>query len=77
MRKPLIVGNWKMYKTTNEACQLAEAIKKELANFTKAEVVLCPPFTSLGAVYEVIQDTEIKLGAQNMFWEKEGFPPGS
>ncbi len=61
-----------MYKTTNEACQLAEAIKKELANFTKAEVVLCPPFTSLGAVYEVIQDTEIKLGAQNMFWEKEG-----
>ncbi len=72
MRKPLIAGNWKMHKTINESIELATGIKRELLDFDKVEIVLCPVFTSLSNVYEVIMDTNIKLGAQNMFWEKEG-----
>jgi triosephosphate isomerase len=72
MRKPLIIGNWKMYKTINEAIALANGLKRELLDFEKADIVLCPPFTALTSVYEVIMDTNIKLGAQNLLWEKEG-----
>jgi len=72
MRKPLIAGNWKMYKTINEAVELANGIKRELLDFNDAEIALCPPFTSLDSVYEVIMDTDIKLGAQNLYWQKEG-----
>ncbi len=72
MRKPLIAGNWKMHTTISEAASLAEGIKKELSDFSKVDIVLCPPFISLDAVYKVIMDTSIKLGAQNVAWEKEG-----
>ena len=72
MRKPLIAGNWKMHTTISEAVSLAEGIKKELSDFSKVDIVLCPPFISLNAVYKVIMDTSIKLGAQNVAWEKEG-----
>ena len=72
MRIPLIAGNWKMYKTINEAVQLATQIKRSLLDFAKAEIVVCPTYTALNSVYEVIMDTNIKLGAQNLFWEKEG-----
>ncbi|MCM8819257.1 MAG: triose-phosphate isomerase [Candidatus Omnitrophica bacterium] len=72
MRKPLIVGNWKMHKTLNEAIALATAIKKEVAYLKNVDIVLCPPFTALNSVYNVIQETDIKLGAQDVFWEKEG-----
>ncbi|MCM8787067.1 MAG: triose-phosphate isomerase [Candidatus Omnitrophica bacterium] len=72
MRKPLIAGNWKMHKTINEAIALATNIKKEVANLRNVEVVLCPPFTVLSHIYNVIQESDIKLGAQDVFWEKEG-----
>ena len=72
MRKILIAGNWKMYKAINEAIQLVTQIKRELLDFKKADIVVCPPFTALSAVYEVIMETNIKLGAQDGFWEKEG-----
>ncbi|UCG35681.1 MAG: triose-phosphate isomerase [Candidatus Omnitrophota bacterium] len=72
MRKPLIAGNWKMYKTINEAVELANGAKRELLDFSEVDIVLCPPFTSLDSVYEVIMDTDIKLGAQNLYWQEEG-----
>lgn len=72
MRKPLIAGNWKMYKTVNEAIELVNKIKRELLDFINADIVVCPPFTALNSIYEVIMDTNIKLGAQDLFWEKEG-----
>ncbi|MCM8773877.1 MAG: triose-phosphate isomerase [Candidatus Omnitrophica bacterium] len=72
MRRPLIAGNWKMYKTSEEAVWLATGIKKEISGFKEVDVVLCPPFTALYKVNEVIKDTNIKLGAQNLFWEDEG-----
>lgn len=71
MRKPLIAGNWKMYKTSTEAVRFVETFKK-LMGKTDVEVVLCVPFTQLWAVKEAIKDTRIKLGAQNMHYEEEG-----
>lgn len=61
-----------MYKTTKEAKEVAKKIKSLLGDVSSVEIVLCPPFTSLYAVYEEIKDTRILLGAQNLFWEKEG-----
>jgi len=61
-----------MNKEVDDAIALASAVKLELLNFTDAEVVLCPPFTALKAVGDVLQGSYIKLGAQNMHWEKEG-----
>jgi len=72
MRKPLIAGNWKVYKTISEAIILANGIKREMVDFTSSDIVLCPPFTALNSVYEIIMDTPIKLGAQDIAWEKEG-----
>ena len=71
-RKKIIAGNWKMNKAVAEAEDLASGIKRELAECREVDVVLCPPFTSLKAVGEVIGDTNIKLGAQNMHWETDG-----
>jgi triosephosphate isomerase len=71
-RKPLIAGNWKMHKTIKEAVYLVNLIKRELLDFDKVDIVVCPPFTALSNVYEIIMETNIKLGAQNLFWEEEG-----
>ena len=72
MRKPIIAGNWKMNKTAEESVALASGIRKGLAGMGNVEVVLCPPFTSLCEVKGVMRDTNIFLGAQDMFWEKDG-----
>ena len=61
-----------MNKTAPEAVLLANGIKRGLFDVGNVEVVLCPPFTSLPDVRDVILDTPISLGAQNMHWEKEG-----
>lgn len=71
-RKKIIAGNWKMNKSVGEATELANAIKMDLANFGDADVVLCPPFTSIPAVCDAVQDSQIKVGAQNMHWEASG-----
>jgi triosephosphate isomerase (TIM) len=76
MRTPLIAGNWKMNKTHFEAIKLVQQLGYELADhdFSKAEVALCPPFTSLRTVQTLMEDDRLSfaLGAQNMHWESEG-----
>jgi triosephosphate isomerase (TIM) len=72
MRRKIIAGNWKMNKTIAESIRLAEEIKRSVSGIDEAEIVLCPPFTSLGDVGDVIAETDIKLGAQDCYWEKEG-----
>lgn len=72
MRKPIVAGNWKMNKTVAEAVALANDIKRDLAECSGVDVVLCPPFTALGAVSEAITGTQLDLGAQNMHWEASG-----
>ncbi len=71
-RKKIVVGNWKMNKLLADAVTLAQDIKTQLASCREVDVVLCPPFTALKVVGEVISDTLIKLGAQNMHWAPEG-----
>jgi len=72
MRKVIIAGNWKMNKTVEESITLANGIKRALFDVSNIEIVLCPPFTSLSDVKDILQDSNIALGAQNMYWEKEG-----
>ena len=73
MRMKLIAGNWKMYKTISQARALAQGLAQALPkSFRSGCVVICPVFTALRDVYEVIKDSPIKLGAQDLYWESEG-----
>lgn len=72
MRKKIIAGNWKMNKTVAEAKALADAIKVELADEAKVDVVLCPPATAIHAVSEAVSGSQIAVGAQNMHFEASG-----
>ncbi len=72
MRKPIIAGNWKMHKTIAEAVQLARGIREAVVNIDGVDIVLCPPFTALAAVEDVISNSKIGLGAQNMYWAEQG-----
>jgi triosephosphate isomerase len=71
-RKPVIAGNWKMFKTAPEAISLATELVSLTANAAGREIVICPPFTALHAVRPLIEGTSIKLGAQNFHWEAQG-----
>jgi triosephosphate isomerase len=72
MRKKIIAGNWKMNKNVAEAKALVEAIKRDLAQETKVDVVLCPPFTAIDGVSQAVSGSQIAVGAQNMHWEASG-----
>lgn len=72
MRKVIIAGNWKLNKTSLEAIELVNALKRELVDVTTVDIVVCPPFTSLTEVCDVLTDSNIDLGAQNLYWEDSG-----
>jgi len=72
MRTPFVVGNWKMHATVAEARALAQAVRDGLKRPRGVEVALCPPFTALAAVAEVLAGSPIGLGAQNCHWEASG-----
>jgi triosephosphate isomerase len=71
-RKPFIAGNWKMFKTRGEARDTVEQLQELLAGSLSVDVVVCPPFTALSAVEEVIREGEIQMAAQNVHGEEEG-----
>jgi triosephosphate isomerase len=73
MRRDVMAGNWKMHKTVGEAVELAKAVRAGLESQpADLDVILCPPFTALQAVGQVLKGSRIALGAQNMHWEREG-----
>ncbi|MFH1282555.1 MAG: triose-phosphate isomerase [bacterium] len=72
MRVPLMAGNMKMFKTSKEAAELLEALKSRLGNVKNCEIVMCPSFTSLASAKKAIMQSSILLGAQDVYWEKEG-----
>lgn len=72
MRKPFIAGNWKMNKTVTEATELATGLKDALAGVTSVDLAVCPTATALSAVSSILTDSNIGVGAQNMYWEKNG-----
>jgi len=71
-RKPLLAGNWKMYKNAAEAKDLVKGLKEKLAGVSDREVLVCPPFVYLAEVSREIKGSNINLGAQNMHWESKG-----
>ncbi len=72
MRLPVIAGNWKMHKLTEEARALARAIKAGAGDVTHCQVVLAPPYTALSVVAAEIRATKLILAAQNVHWESKG-----
>jgi len=71
-RRPLIAGNWKMYKTCSEAVETARHLVKLVADAKDVDIMIAPQFTALAPVSEIIKGSMVSLGGQNLFWEKEG-----
>jgi triosephosphate isomerase len=71
-RRPVIAGNWKMYKTTSEARDYAQGLLGLVGEISELDMVICAPFTSLPILKEELEETVIHLGAQNMCWANEG-----
>ncbi|CCO07566.1 triose-phosphate isomerase [Desulforamulus hydrothermalis] len=71
MRQKIIAGNWKMHKSRADAVSFVQELKNNLGD-TRVDVVICPPFTALAAVAEVLAGSKLALGAQNMHWADQG-----
>lgn len=72
MRKPMVAGNWKMFKTGAEARVLLSELLPGLEAINGVERVVCPPFTALAAAAELLRGSPVRMGAQNMYWEDSG-----
>ena len=77
MRKPIIAGNWKMnLGRVDEAVSFVRSVRHPLNEMSTVDRVLCPPFTVLAALAEILRPTEISLGAQTMHWADQGAHTG-
>jgi triosephosphate isomerase len=72
MRRKLIAGNWKMYKTPNEARAYVREFAPLVADHKRDDIALFPPFISIEAAVQSAAGTRIAIGAQNMHWGKQG-----
>jgi len=72
MRKIIIAGNWKMNKTSLEAMELVNLLRRELTDISQVDMVVCPPFTALSEINDLLNETPIGLGAQDVYWEDAG-----
>lgn len=72
MRKKFIAGNWKMFTDRAGARKLAAAVAEGVKGDNAVDVAVCPPFPYLATVAEILQGSNIRLGAQNLYPEKEG-----
>jgi len=72
MRRPLIAGNWKMFKTVQDTVAHIRELRATLKNIHTVDVVVAPPFTSLRAACDAARDSEIAISAQNLHWERDG-----
>lgn len=71
MRKPIIAGNWKMFKTVSEAVAFVNEVKGK-AEVDGVDSVICAPYTNLPALVEAVKGTSLKVGAQNLHFEDSG-----
>src|SRR5881392_3246815 len=73
MRKKIIAANWKMNMTQGESVRFVESFLRDIGEMSDVEVLIIPPFTAIVKVSEALGRAQnIKLGAQNMYWEKSG-----
>jgi triosephosphate isomerase (TIM) len=72
MRKKLIAANWKMYKTPDETFAFLQAFLREVSGHNRDEIVVCPPFVDISTAVQAARHSNVRIGAQNMYWQKEG-----
>lgn len=72
MRRKLIAANWKMHKTPGEAAAFVHEFTALVSRHERDEIAILPPFISLSATLDAVCGTGIAVGAQNMYWQKEG-----
>jgi len=72
MKKKLIAGNWKMYKTPDQTREFFRAFLPLVAGHEPDEICVCPPFVDLPAAVEAAKGSRVAIGGQNLYWEKEG-----
>jgi triosephosphate isomerase (TIM) len=72
MRKKLIAANWKMYKTPDQTQQFFRDFLPLVKDHTRDEIAVCPPFVDLPSAVESVRGSNVAIGAQNFYWEKEG-----
>ena len=72
MRKPIIAGNWKMYKSFEEAVEFVEKVSGNIPSEEKVDAVICAPALYLPTLVNLTVDTDLAIGAQNMHYENEG-----
>ncbi len=77
MRKKLIAANWKMYKTPEQAEAFIASFLPHVWEHSRDEIVLCPPFVCIPAVVDAVRNSQIAVGGQDVFWEKEGAYTGA
>ena len=72
MRKPIIAGNWKMYKSFEEAAEFVDTVKDQIPPSDKVDAVICAPALYLSTLVEIADETDLAIGAQTMHYENEG-----
>jgi triosephosphate isomerase len=72
MRRPFIAANWKMNKTVHETADFISEFIPEVKDVKEVDIILAPPFTSLGAASEKLKQTNVILAAQDVFYEEKG-----
>ena len=72
MRIPCVAGNWKMHNSVLDSNKLVKELLPGLERIQGVDSIICPPFTALAPVAEMIKGTSIHLGAQNLYWEEQG-----
>jgi len=72
MRRPIIAGNWKMYKTVADTCAFFDTLIPEIQNVEHCDVVVAPPFTVLAVAVEETEGTRVAISAQDVHWKNEG-----
>jgi triosephosphate isomerase (TIM) len=72
MRKKLIAANWKMYKTPTEARDFFRDFLPLVSSHARDEIVVCPTFLAIDAGVQAVKGTNVAIGAQDVYWQKEG-----
>src|SRR3982750_4826906 len=72
MRKPLIAGNFKMFKTVAETVSYVNDLRALIQDVRGVDVAIAPPFTAVAAAVNAAANTPIAIAAQNVHWEREG-----
>jgi triosephosphate isomerase len=72
MRRPIVAGNWKMFKTAGETQSFFDALIPEIQNVDHCGIVVAPPYTSLAAAVEEADGTRVAISAQDVHWEQQG-----